>query len=511
MDEDNIQQSLDVYRAQLNQVEQQVAAVGETEELKSLVADLKELIALTEGSLLSLKKSKLFKTLEDAESLSSSSSVSSAPQPSSSSASVSVSAAPSTMDDEYALFQAALQEDLADGGGGDSPTTASQQQPSTLLGGGNSFLATQPSSSPRHSPLPCATHSIPHDSGSADSGSSDSEGGNGGVVLSKGENCVDEELSSLVGMKCCAPFSHDWGKLDYHNALVMSAVRDSLADEILVKVMFTTPTHIAMQPCRFFLDGHCRFNDDKCKFSHGETVELRKLREFVEADHSMIVVDTKCMAQYRDGIWYPATVTEVTEDVISVHFDDYGEDLDVDMTQVVPSVPQTDHSASDSDADDNETDPQPSTSTGQGSGSMLDSEDEIEEELPVFLWKPPQTTGALGEWEMHTRGIGSKLMSRMGYIPGQGLGVSGQGKAEPIPIMLLPQGKSLDRIMELKELAGDQDLFNAMEKLERRKRKMEKRQAEESRKAASAADDDPPANVFDFINKKLAGKKGVLN
>ena len=51
------------------------------------------------------------------------------------------------------------------------------------------------------------------------------------------------------------------------------------------------------------------------------------------------------------------------------------------------------------------------------------------------------------KWSVHAvcvcfQGIGSKLMSKMGYVPGQGLGVSGQGKAEPVPIMLLPQGES---------------------------------------------------------------------
>lgn len=36
----------------------------------------------------------------------------------------------------------------------------------------------------------------------------------------------------------------------------------------------------------------------------------------------------------------------------------------------------------------------------QGRQSDAHSDDE---ELPVFLWKPPQTTAAVGEWEVHTR------------------------------------------------------------------------------------------------------------
>lgn len=32
-------------------------------------------------------------------------------------------------------------------------------------------------------------------------------------------------------------------------------------------------------------------------------------------------------------------------------------------------------------------------------------------------------------------------MARMGYVVGEGLGTRSQGKAEPVPIMLLPQGE----------------------------------------------------------------------
>ena len=38
------------------------------------------------------------------------------------------------------------------------------------------------------------------------------------------------------------------------------------------------------------------------------------------------------------------------------------------------------------------------------------------------------------------QGIGSKLLAKMGYVVGQGLGKHGEGRAEPIPIQLLPPG-----------------------------------------------------------------------
>lgn len=54
--------------------------------------------------------------------------------------------------------------------------------------------------------------------------------------------------------------------------------------------------------------------------------------------------------------------------------------------------------------------------------------------------------------------------------------------------------------MELKEIAGDQDLFDALKKLKRKKRKEEKKAA-----AGTPVVRETPPNVFDCINKKLRG------
>lgn len=49
----------------------------------------------------------------------------------------------------------------------------------------------------------------------------------------------------------------------------------------------------------------------------------------------------------------------------------------------------------------------------------------------------------LGNWEQHTRGIGSRIMAQMGYIIGTGLGKKADGRVQPVEATVLPAGKSL--------------------------------------------------------------------
>ena len=55
--------------------------------------------------------------------------------------------------------------------------------------------------------------------------------------------------------------------------------------------------------------------------------------------------------------------------------------------------------------------------------------------IPIFILLN------LGDWEKHTKGIGSKLLAKMGYVAGKGLGKLGEGRVEPVEAILLPEGK----------------------------------------------------------------------
>ncbi|CAN0153161.1 unnamed protein product, partial [Ectocarpus fasciculatus] len=51
-----------------------------------------------------------------------------------------------------------------------------------------------------------------------------------------------------------------------------------------------------------------------------------------------------------------------------------------------------------------------------------------------------------GDWEQHTKGFGSRMMNRMGYRRGEGLGKDKQGISRPVPIRVLPERRALDHL-----------------------------------------------------------------
>lgn len=49
----------------------------------------------------------------------------------------------------------------------------------------------------------------------------------------------------------------------------------------------------------------------------------------------------------------------------------------------------------------------------------------------------------IGSFEVHTKGFGSKMMAKMGFVEGSGLGKEGQGMAQPIEVMKRPKSLGL--------------------------------------------------------------------
>lgn len=90
------------------------------------------------------------------------------------------------------------------------------------------------------------------------------------------------------------------------------------------------------------------------------------------------------------------------------------------------------------------------------------------------------------------------MLQKFGYVIGTGLGQNGEGIIVPISAQILPQGRSLDHCMELREQAnGDKDLFSVERKLKRLKKKEEQISAKAYEKEKKKVD------VFSFINDNI--------
>lgn len=117
----------------------------------------------------------------------------------------------------------------------------------------------------------------------------------------------------------------------------------------------------------------------------------------------------------------------------------------------------------------------------------------------------PSTDGVLGDWEKYTKGFGSKMMQKFGYILGTGLGNNGEGIVDPIQIQILPAGKSLDYCMELRERAdGDKDLFNVDRKWKKQQKKQEVVNARAYERERQSS------NVFNFLNDTILSAMGSV-
>jgi len=302
---------------------------------------------------------------------------------------------------------------------------------------------------------------------------------------------IQEDLDALQGMKCQAPYKHEWGDVSYHNALVCAVEPTSSVhsmNQIQVRVMFTNPTQKDMLPCPYYLEGDCRFSDEQCHFSHGELVDLASLKEYRELDFSAVRPGVRVLVKCEDCLWHRAVVlTCSSADKCEVKLESSGKTVEVALHCILPlgAGEDCEHDGSEDDDDDS------------------DVNLEVDPVLVQQSLLNTPNSPAFRDWEKYTKGIGSRLMAQMGYVVGTGLGRNGEGRLEPVEALVFPPGKSLDHCMALREKAGgDSNLFI----VEKRLRRLQKKHQKQSERQCEREKQE--TNVFDFINSKLGGKKG---
>ncbi|XP_073682235.1 zinc finger CCCH-type with G patch domain-containing protein isoform X2 [Garra rufa] len=284
----------------------------------------------------------------------------------------------------------------------------------------------------------------------------------------------EEKEVDISGTKVRAPYRTSWGTLEYHNAMVVCS-EEPEGEEAQVRVLYLYPTHKSMKPCGFYLEGKCRFMDN-CRYSHGEVVCVSELRDFLEADISNMESGSACLAKHEDGIWYPARISEIEGGLYTVKFDSLLlKEAVLEADGIIPPLRQDDvSSSSSSDSEDDQCD--------DAYAKVFTSREEDMAQV---------NSAEFCGWEAHTRGIGSKLLLKMGYEPGKGLGKTLSGRVEPVQAVVLPKGRSLDICAELTQRKTAAAI--AKNNPASRKTKAKKRKASTSTRH----------NVFDFLNSKL--------
>ncbi|KAK5923268.1 hypothetical protein CgunFtcFv8_000252 [Champsocephalus gunnari] len=277
---------------------------------------------------------------------------------------------------------------------------------------------------------------------------------------------------------------HHGGTLEYHNAMVVGA-EPADGEEAQVRVFYVYPTQKSMKPCPYYLEDKCRF-PDTCRFSHGEVVYVSELREFLEFDLSNLEAGSSCLARHEDGLWYPAKIKELDSGFFTVKFDSVLlKDVVVEADCIIPPLREDDLPSS-SDSDDSGDEDEDDVVFAKVMDSAVDATDILR-------------SADFGGWEAHTKGIGSKLMLKMGYEYGKGLGKAQDGRLEPVMAVVVPKGKPLDECPELTPRRPRMKSAKDGKGTGRPKRKPRRRRP---RGGATGG----RKNVFDFLNNKLGGK-----
>ncbi|EGD72021.1 hypothetical protein PTSG_00037 [Salpingoeca rosetta] len=361
----------------------------------------------------------------------------------------------------------------------------------------------------------------------------------GGATLQAGMPIVPET-------RCQAPFSTAYGIFAYHDAII----HDVDDDGQHCTVLFVTPLYESMLPCRDYLKGRCT-RGDTCVHSHGHRVAVSDLRPAAKVDFTSLTLGSLCLYRLEhERLWHYGTLVAVSDEtnvVVRPHFG--GQLEEVSLKQVRP-VPGLDANAMDDDDGDDDGDDDESDSdtekpkAGDDVGALGDGGDEDgpgrreragapahrrakgrheaastnNSRSAVASVAKPRAVGTrmpeeegdfapivmdaadadFGSWEQYSKGIGSKILAKFGYKHGQGLGSDAQGRVNPVPVQVLPQGKSLDYIMNRRlniQIASERrkakpsvfDFLNTAlnQRLSAQQQEQERQRLEESKAAGS--------------------------
>lgn len=305
------------------------------------------------------------------------------------------------------------------------------------------------------------------------------------------EPLVDEEYA--VGSKC--RFRNNDGR--WYNGLIVG-----LEGSHHAKICFRTPTSENMVMCKFFLQQRCRFGSS-CRLSHGIDIPISSLKKYIlmKWDSSLAGSSIWARSDSKAGLWKKAEL-ESWDEKLNLGYVVFRDDGSY-ATLGAENIELSEHA---------EVSDEEESYSGSEEYDSSDYEDDSPEGLgfveSTALQRGVQTeTTLFAKWENHTRGVASRMMANMGYREGMGLGASGQGMVNPIPVKVLPPKQSLDHAV--KNQKAEHEDKKCKKRSRGGKRKREKKFAAAARAAKEEEESRP--DVFSLINTQLAVHEETLN
>ena len=236
----------------------------------------------------------------------------------------------------------------------------------------------------------------------------------------------------------------------------------------------------------------------------GVDVPLSSLQKYIPTiwEQSLVGSSIWAVCDGKGGLWREAELESWNDElgVGKVVFRDDGSsanlgDEAITLSEFAEMSDEDESDSSSEQSDSSDYDEEGSQGLGFLDSSTLQKG--VQKETVIFA-----------KWENHTRGIASKMMANMGYREGMGLGVSGQGMVDPIPVRVLPAKQSLDLAVE-----SCQEEENKESRGKKRSRGGKRKRDKKFAALAQAAkeEEEMAPDVFSLINNQLAKHHEALN